>query len=70
MIELALTIMEKLFYTWDEQFDDTNKMFVKRVIGVPGDVVQIDNGIVYLNNEKLLETLQKLYEEKRNLTAS
>ena len=26
MIELALTIMEKLFYTWDEQFDDTNKM--------------------------------------------
>tara|TARA_Y100000814_G_scaffold111692_1_gene79070 strand:+ start:4530 stop:5105 length:576 start_codon:yes stop_codon:yes gene_type:complete len=35
---------------------DPNKMFVKRVIGVPGDVVQIDNGIVYLNNEKLLET--------------
>ena len=26
MIELALTIMEKLFYTWDEQFDDTNIM--------------------------------------------
>ena len=31
-------------------------MFVKRVIGVSGDVIQIDNGIVYLNNEKLLET--------------
>ena len=23
---------------------------------VPGDIIQIDNGIVYLNNEKLLET--------------
>ena len=35
---------------------DPNKMFVNRVIGVSGDVIQIDNGIVYLNNEKLLET--------------
>ena len=26
LIELALTIMEKVFYTWDEQFDDTNIM--------------------------------------------
>jgi len=34
---------------------DPSKMFVKRVIGVPGDIIQIDNGIVYLNNEKLLE---------------
>ena len=34
---------------------DPSKMFVKRVIGVPGDIIQIDNGVVYLNNEKLLE---------------
>lgn len=34
---------------------DPSKMFVKRVIGLPGDIIQIDNGIVYLNNEKLLE---------------
>ena len=34
---------------------DPSKMFVKRVIGVPGDIIQIDNGAVYLNNEKLLE---------------
>ena len=34
---------------------DPSKMFVKRVIGLPGDIIQIDNGIVYLNNERLLE---------------
>ncbi|MFL2627752.1 MAG: signal peptidase I [Dehalococcoidia bacterium] len=34
---------------------DPSKMFVKRVIGLPGDIIEIDNGIVYLNNEKLLE---------------
>tara|TARA_B100000676_G_scaffold311801_1_gene383121 strand:+ start:2396 stop:2971 length:576 start_codon:yes stop_codon:yes gene_type:complete len=34
---------------------DPNKMFVKRVIGIPGDVVEIVNGNVYLNNEKLTE---------------
>ena len=31
---------------------DPSKMFVKRVIGLPGDIIQINNGIVYLNNEK------------------
>lgn len=32
-----------------------NKAFIKRVIGTPGDVVQIQDGIVYLNGQPLRE---------------
>ena len=31
------------------------ELWVKRIIGVPGDKIQIDNGIVYVNGEKLEE---------------
>ncbi|OGI10943.1 MAG: signal peptidase I [Candidatus Margulisbacteria bacterium GWF2_35_9] len=29
--------------------------YVKRVIGLPGDVLQLTNGVVYINGEKLVE---------------
>ncbi len=29
--------------------------FIKRVIGIPGDVIEVRNGEVYVNNEKLTE---------------
>lgn len=29
--------------------------FIKRVIGIPGDIVEVKNGEVYVNNEKLTE---------------
>lgn len=35
--------------------DNENENFVKRVIGVPGDVIQIYNGHVYVNDEMLIE---------------
>ncbi|HKW97643.1 MAG TPA: signal peptidase I [Bryobacteraceae bacterium] len=34
---------------------DHTKSYIKRVIGLPGDVVQIDNGTVYVNGERLKE---------------
>jgi signal peptidase I len=34
---------------------DTSKSYIKRVIGVPGDVIRIDQGEVYVNGMKLEE---------------
>jgi len=34
---------------------DTTKSYIKRIIGVPGDTVRIDEGEVYLNGRKLAE---------------
>lgn len=35
--------------------DDPNKSFVKRVIGLPGDSVEVRNGIVFINGTQLNE---------------
>jgi len=31
--------------------DDETKLYIKRVIGLPGDVVQIESGVLYINGE-------------------
>ena len=31
---------------------DTREKFIKRVIGIPGDKIKIENGILYINGEK------------------
>ncbi|HWE50397.1 MAG TPA: signal peptidase I [Bryobacteraceae bacterium] len=35
--------------------DDTTKSYIKRVIGLPGDLVRIDEGRVYVNDHPLAE---------------
>ena len=34
---------------------DFDEAFIKRVIGLPGDIVEVENGEVYVNNQKLTE---------------
>lgn len=38
---------------------DTNKSFIKRVVGLPGDEVEIRYGAVYVNGEKVEEAYLK-----------
>ena len=33
--------------------DDEEKDFIKRIVGTPGDVIQIRNKVVYVNDERL-----------------
>jgi signal peptidase I len=35
---------------------DTSKSYIKRVIGIPGDVIAIQNGIVIVNDKRLEES--------------
>lgn len=35
--------------------EDTTKSYIKRVIGLPGDTVAVEDGIVVVNGEKLVE---------------
>ena len=36
---------------------DENKMYIKRVIGIPGDTVWSENGVVYYSRDGVLETI-------------
>ena len=38
---------------------DTNKSFIKRVVAIPGDVVEILNGVVYVNGSAVKEPYLK-----------
>ena len=39
--------------------DDESHVFVKRIIGIPGDIVEIKNDTVYVNGEQLEEPYLK-----------
>lgn len=50
--------------------DDESQNFVKRIIGIPGDVIQISNGNVYVNGNMLTESYirEPMNDEGEELT--
>ena len=43
--------------------DNLDYILVKRVVGLPGDTIQIKNGTVYINNEKLDDVIDVTIED-------
>ncbi len=35
---------------------EADKLYIKRIIGIPGDSIRVEGGLVYLNNKRLDET--------------
>ena len=35
--------------------EDPSKLYVRRIVGLPGEIVSIDNGVVYIDNQPLDE---------------
>ncbi|MFL6416710.1 MAG: signal peptidase I [Bryobacteraceae bacterium] len=47
--------------------EDTTKSYIKRVIGLPGDTVEVDDGYVWLNGKKLDESyVPSAYRDDRS----
>ncbi|MCI8308179.1 MAG: signal peptidase I [Lachnospiraceae bacterium] len=46
-----------VFYPYGR--DDTDDYYVKRIIGLPGETVQIKDSVIYINNEPLEENYRK-----------
>ena len=53
-----LELFMNLFLKKDE-INEKHEMYVKRVIGIPGDTVDIKDGFVYVNGNKLTEDYVK-----------
>jgi signal peptidase I len=64
-VKIFLKDVSEIFKPIDQK---TNIRLVKRVIGVPGDTVDIRNGKVYLNGEVLDETYVKGDTFQRDIT--
>lgn len=50
--------------------EDRKKDFIKRLIGLPGEIVQLENGTVYINDKPLLEPVfnQRYYYNRGEFT--
>jgi len=67
-------ISDRVFYSEPKRGDivvfrlptNTSIDYIKRVIGLPGDKIQVKNGILHINGEPVKRTFKKIVFEERN----
>ncbi len=65
-------IPERIFYTQPERGDvvvfktpaDNKTDYIKRVIGLPGDTIQVINGLLHINGKPVKRTFKRTHVEK------
>lgn len=60
----ALNFLQKFFHKVGDR-----KLLIKRVIGIPGDVVMIREGLIYINGERIEEPYLNVEDEFGRQTA-
>ncbi len=64
LFTFQLSKIERFDIITTQEPDDLEKLAVKRVIGMPGDNVQMKNDVLTVNGEKVEETYLTEYKEK------
>ena len=64
LFTFQLSKIERFDIVTTQEPDDLEKLAVKRVIGMPGDKVQMKNDVLTLNGEEVDETYLAEYKEK------
>lgn len=59
--EIKIPFTEKTVYQWRSQVD-----FIKRIVGLPGDTVELKDGILYINDKPSELAQQGKFEYKRS----
>lgn len=59
-LSLNMTAIKRFdVIVFNDYYKDIDNFYIKRVIGLPGEVIQIVNGIIYINNQPLIEEYGK-----------
>jgi signal peptidase I len=53
---------------WADKNVDPGKSYIKRVIGLPGETVWIDKGIIYVNGQRLQDYVPKAYVDHKSIS--
>lgn len=75
---LAIPFIQTPFFQWSTpqrgevilfSFPNKSEIYIKRVIGLPGDLISFKNGAVYINGDELkLQTVSHVYLTEGDLT--